>query len=92
MSIPARVKLPISLAFAPTDCQVYNDNLSITDLSHSKVFQIPLTGYGGKSQILIVNAERTSEGYWMNIGEVKKSERNVFKVYLLNNGVRKASG
>ena len=90
MSIPARVKLPISLAFAPTDCQVYNDNLSITDLSHSKVFQIPLTGYGGKSQILIVNAERTSEGYWMNIGEVKKSERNVFKVYLLNNGVRKA--
>ena len=90
MSIPARVKLPISLVFAPTDCQVYNGNLSITDLSHSKVFQIPLTGYGGRSQILIVNAERTSEGYWMNIGEVKKLERNVFKVYLLNNGVRKA--
>ena len=90
MSIPTRVKLAISLAFAPIDCQVYNANLSITDLSHSKVFQIPLTGYGGRSQILIVNAERTSDGYWMNIGEIKKLERNVFKVYLLNNGVRKA--
>ncbi|KAI6653707.1 centrosomal protein [Oopsacas minuta] len=90
MSIPARVKLPTVLTFAPTELVVYNDNLSITDLSHNKVFQIPLTGYGGKSQILIVNAERTTEGYWMNIGEVKKLEKNIFKVYLLNNGIRKA--
>ena len=90
MSIPARVKLPVSIAFAPTDSVVYSDNLSITDLSHNKVFQIPLVGYGGRSQILIVNAQRTSEGYWMSIGEVKRTERNVFKVYLLNNGTRKA--
>ena len=90
MDIPARAKLPVNIAFAPTEPIVYSDNLSITDLSHNKVFQIPLVGYGGRSQILIVNAQRTSEGYWMGIGEVKRSEKNVFKVYLLNNGVRKA--
>ena len=90
MNIPARAKLPVNIAFAPTESTVYSDNLSITDLSHNKVFQIPLAGYGGRSQILIVNAQRTSEGYWMSIGEVKRAERNVFKVYLLNNGVRKA--
>ena len=89
-TISSRAKIPVAIAFSPTDPVTYSDNLSITDISHNKVFQIPLTGYGGRSQIILVNAEQTSDGYWMNIGEVKRSERNVFKLYLHNSGVRKA--
>jgi len=62
--------------------------VELNDLTHTRKFKIKLFGYGGTSQLNIVNGRKTVDGYSMSVGEVIAGNRNVAKLIVNNSGSR----
>lgn len=79
-------QLPLHVVFAPSVAKVFVNALDIYDQMHSKKFKIPLCGYGGTSNVELVNVPKSSGGHLLDLGQVSTGSRSVSKISLHNSG------
>ena len=87
MSLQAQV--PVRVVFTPSSSKKLKcSTVELYDLTHTRKFKIKLFGYGGTSQLNIINGRKSVDGYNMSIGEVIAGNRNVAKLIVNNSGSR----
>eukprot|EP00731_Ephydatia_muelleri_P026161 Em0018g261a len=69
ITIHPEEQLPLHVVFAPSVAKVFVNALDIYDQMHSKKFKIPLCGYGGTSDVELVNIPKSSGGYLLDLGQ-----------------------
>lgn len=67
-----------------------SSTVELYDLTHTRKFKIKLFGYGGTSNVDIVNSKRSGDHHVISIGEVTAGHRNVAKLIVKNSGPRSA--
>ena len=81
--------MPVRVVFTPSSSKKLKcSTVELYDLTHTRKFKIKLFGYGGTSQLNIVNGRKSVDGYSMSIGEVIAGNRNVAKLMVNNSGSR----
>lgn len=83
-------ELPIHILFVPTYLHMANSSLVLRTLDGMNKFVIPLSGYGGKSQLDISGANNLRNQYWIDMDEVYLGKKNVMNLMLRNSGSRAA--
>lgn len=83
-------ELPVHVLFAPSCFAMMNSSLVLRTVNGTTKFVIPLSGYGGASNLDINGAKKLNDQFWIDIGEVYLGKRNVVNVMLRNSGSRAA--
>ena len=90
VTIKPQAELPVYVLFAPTCFAIANSSLVLKTQNDSTKFVIPLSGYGGRSNLDISGVKKVGDQLWIDMGEVYLGKRNSMQITLRNSGTRAA--
>ena len=87
-SIKAHGELPVHILFIPSSFSMISSSLVLRTLSGSTKFVIPLSGYGGCSNLDLNGVRKLNEQLWVDLGDVYIGKKNVVHLTIRNSGSR----
>lgn len=87
-SIKPHGELPVHVLFIPSSFSMVSSSLVLRTLSGSTKFVIPLSGYGGCSNLDLNGVRKLNEQLWVDLGDVYVGKKKVVHLTIRNSGSR----
>ncbi|XP_063681937.1 centrosomal protein of 192 kDa-like [Bolinopsis microptera] len=90
MVLPAGTSQTLKLGYTPLHSQQHVGELLVKTKKNNLSFNISLSGHGGLSKVVILNAQQSSSRLWVDMGDICPNTRNTARITLNNTGSRAA--